>query len=249
MVRTRLLLVACLAAGLPACASLTSPARVHALKPGQNYWLDYDATRRGTVVAADGGATRSCAEPSPDMALQLVADIQANMEYQDVDAQAKGSVATTAVKLAERSQMLLFFREALYRVCEISLNTDLSDEQIVQLYGQIVRTALLLGSDKAIEADVEKLRLDLMAKAQQIQATQQQIEQARQSRESARLAQLEAELAQLNKEKQALAEQAMAVSVQKQQEATEVAKALQQAQLPAANDDAPAAGSAGPGKP
>jgi hypothetical protein len=238
MVPSRLLLIACLAAGLPACASLTSPARVHELKPGQNYWLDYDASRRGTVVAAGGNSTRSCAEPSPDMALQLVADIQANMEYQGVDAQAKGAVATTAVKLAERSQMLLFFREALYRVCEISLNTDLSDEQIVQLYEQIVRTALLLGSDKAIEADVEKLRLDLMAKAQQIQATQQQIEQARQAQEGVRAAQLESELLQLNREKEALARQALAVSAQKQQEATEVAQALQQAQrLPAANDD------------
>jgi hypothetical protein len=247
MARIRFLFVPCLLLGLSACASLTSPARVHELKPGQNNWLDYDATRRGTVVTG-GSATRSCAEPSPDMALELVADIQANMDYQGVDAAAQGSVATTAVKLAERSQMLLFFREALYRVCEISLNTDLSDEQIVKLYEQIVRTALLLGSDKAIEADVEKLKLDLTAKAQEIQDKQLQIEQARMARESARLAELEAELKLLRQDQASLALQARAVSAQKQVEANQVAQVLQDAgNLPAANDDSAAAPDGTPG--
>ena len=40
-------------------------------------------------------------------------------------------MAINVVKLAERSQMVLFFREALYRVCEVSLNENI-DVVVIQ---------------------------------------------------------------------------------------------------------------------
>lgn len=151
---------------LSGCSSMTSPARVHALADGKGYWFDYDATRRGTVLVGQDPATqkfafRSCAEPAPDVALSLASKIESQLSYKEISGQAKGELAINAVKLADRSQMVMFFREALFRLCEISINQNLNNSEITVLYTQIINTALRLGSEKAIDADILSIKANL----------------------------------------------------------------------------------------
>lgn len=151
---------------LAGCSSLTSPARVHALADGKGYWIDYDASRRGTVLVGQDPATqkfafRSCAEPAPDVALSFASKIESQLSYKEITGQAKGDLAISAVKLADRSQMVMFFREALFRLCEISVNQSLTNGEISVLYTKIIDTALRLGSDKAIDADIQIAKANL----------------------------------------------------------------------------------------
>lgn len=158
-----------LALGIPllsGCAGLTSPARMHELGDGKGYWFDYDASRRGTVLVGQDPKTqkfafRSCAEPAPDVALSLASKIESQLSYKEISGQAKGDLAINAVKLADRSQMVMFFREALFRLCEISINQNLSNGEITGLYTEIIKTALRLGSDKAIDADILQIKANL----------------------------------------------------------------------------------------
>lgn len=149
------------------CASLTSPARMSRLQPGHSYWFDYDASRRGMVLAitndkAGNAVVRTCAEPAPDVAMQIAANasLEANTPGA-TSASAGGTAAQAARILSERTQMVMFFREALFRVCEISLNQDLSSEHVVTLYQHIIDTALKLGSDKAFEVDMVRAVAEL----------------------------------------------------------------------------------------
>ena len=149
------------------CASITSPARKSQLVPGHSYWFDYDASRRGMVMAvtqdaAGGAIVRTCAEPAPDVAMQMAANAHLDVKSTgSTSAAAGGTTAQVARVLSERTQMVMFFREALFRVCEISLNQNLDSAHVVKLYEHIINTALKLGSDKAFEVELLQAKADL----------------------------------------------------------------------------------------
>ncbi|KGD60745.1 hypothetical protein T9A_02222 [Alcanivorax jadensis T9] len=137
-------------ASLSGCSHFTSPARVERLESGDSYWMDYNAYRRGTLVlnrAEQDGTSRivTCSEPAPDAAMELVNKFEANIKAEDVDL-AKGKVELTskAVDLAKRTQMINFLRESLYRLCELSMNTDLSAAQMKDMYEGVSEAAVEL---------------------------------------------------------------------------------------------------------
>lgn len=159
-------IIALLVVAATGCASLTSPARVHKLEAGSSYWFDYEGSRRGMILVAvadaKGGAViRSCAEPSPDVALALEASGRASGSYQGADAGVAAGGRQIIDRLGERTQMVMFFREALFRVCEMSLNQNLGTEQVAALYKDIIRTALLLGSNKALDIESTRAQREL----------------------------------------------------------------------------------------
>lgn len=188
---------------LGGCASLTAPARLHKLEPGQSYWFDYDASRRGmvlTAVAGPGGEVlvRSCAEPAPDIAFQMAAQADLRLHAEPGPVASGGGAGGQAARLlSERSQMVMFFREALFRVCELSLNQNLSAEQLGRLYDQIISTALKLGSDKAFEVDLIAARAEL----ERAELARLQADKAVQEREAA-LQQARGEVARMRAERE-----------------------------------------------
>ena len=132
---------------LSGCAVM-NPTRVHVLKPNQPYVVDTDASRRAILVIPrpDGTGVYVCAEPSPDVALQITNQIlaQAALQNQNVSAQVQVQFATTVVELAKRSQTLMFLREAMFRLCEQSINQNLNAQQVMSLYDEAMKTALTL---------------------------------------------------------------------------------------------------------
>lgn len=139
---------------LSGCTHITSPARKHALDLNTPYWLDYDASRRGTLIAPASMTVKTCSEPSPDVALNLVAKIQASLKKPEAgEISGTADFNTAVVKLAERTQMVMFLRESLYRLCEQSMNNNLSKDEILSAYIKVIETAKLI-----TETDREKAK-------------------------------------------------------------------------------------------
>ena len=150
------------------CAMFTSPARQHALEPDTTYWFDYTADRRGALMARRGTDMVYCAEPSPDVALDLVSsmNLEADLPQDAASAKIASETRQEVVQLAKRSQMLMFLRESLYRLCELSINQDLSPEEVVRQYELVIKTAQELAMAEmkeaersVLEAEAELLRV------------------------------------------------------------------------------------------
>jgi hypothetical protein len=124
------------------CAHLTPPARSHELESPKGYWLDYDATRRGALILPGNTAFKTCAEPSPDVALTLVSKMEGSLKATGVDnIHASAEFNAMVVQLAKRTQMVMFLREAMYRLCEQSLNNRFDKEDILLTYTKILDAA------------------------------------------------------------------------------------------------------------
>lgn len=131
---------------LSGCASMTAPARTHPLDPSKPYVVDYDASRRGAYILPADGSLKVCAEPAPDVALESITKIIAELKLADpnVDAKTQLEFQQKVVELAGRTQLVLVLRESLYRLCEQGANGQLNSEQIASLYKQALDTVLKL---------------------------------------------------------------------------------------------------------
>ena len=140
---------------LTGCASLRSPARIHALTPNAPYLVDFDASRRGALLLPrpDGKGMMYCSEPSPDVAynsvLSLVASVQTSNP--NVDASTQLQFQQSVVELAQRTETIQFLREALYRLCEQSLNGTMSQAAVEQEYDNALKTALALARGRPVQ--------------------------------------------------------------------------------------------------
>lgn len=126
----------------------------------------------------------SCSEPAPDAAMELVNKFEGQLKAKDVEL-AKGKVELTsnAVDLAKRTQMINFLRESLYRLCELSMNTDLSADQMKNMYEGVSKAAVELVKLEITKAqseiDKEKTKqskLNLIESFVEKGATPEQIE-------------------------------------------------------------------------
>lgn len=92
------------------------------------------------------------------MALEAVTRIlaEAKTNGSNIDAKAEAEFRTAVVQLSKTQTSIRFLRESLYRICEQSVNQNLSAEQVTKLYELAITTAL-----KLAEADVAKNQADL----------------------------------------------------------------------------------------
>jgi hypothetical protein len=150
------------------CATFTSPAREHQLQEGKIYWFDYDASRRGAILVPHYQKKNIaiCAEPSPDVALEVLDKFKADVAVNEVKAGAEAEVQEKVIQLAKRSQTLMFLRESLYRLCELSLNYQLDDKEVQKLYEKVIDAAgkmaaveLLNAEQSKIEAETKQLKI------------------------------------------------------------------------------------------
>lgn len=141
---------------LTGCAGFTSPARKHVLEENTTYWFDYDASRRGAFIIPSAQQIRMCAEPSPDVALQILDKFKLTVPVENIPVSGQVDISQQIIQLAGRGQSILFLREALYRLCEISLNQELTDDQILNMYKQVIEV-----SSKLAEAELKKAEAEL----------------------------------------------------------------------------------------
>lgn len=159
---------------LSGCSALTPPARVQAIdKQEKIFWFDYDASRRGGILYKfDEGEMeknprplRYCAEPTPDIALSILSDLKLGKQDGSV---ANASLNASVVKLAERTQMVQFLRESLYRLCEQSLNENIPYGEVKNAYLAVINAALAMAeADRDI---AKKEALEAAQKAEELKA-------------------------------------------------------------------------------
>lgn len=119
--------------------------------------LDYDATQRGAFVSVvplpDGGERRQIlAEPSPDVVLATTYELLAKLDYKEVSGELSVRVAEAVSQLGKRTQMIMFLRESLYRLAEMSHNSTLTTEQQTSLFKEVLGAALSLVEIERIQA-------------------------------------------------------------------------------------------------
>jgi hypothetical protein len=137
---------------LTGCASFTSPARKHELDVSKPYWFDYDATRRGAILFPSSASVTVCSEPSPDVALDIVNKLKLEAEAEKIQTKGKveSDISEQVVQLAKRTQTIMFLRESLYRLCELSGNRKLTNDEVIAQYSKVIDAARSLA-----EAELE----------------------------------------------------------------------------------------------
>jgi hypothetical protein len=99
------------------------------------------ADRREVYVKADGSIV---AEPPPDVfeevttALNFLASASVAGEVDAAELAVGFSTVRDAMQLAERSQALLYFRDASYRLAEARINNHLTHEEYSSLFKQLI---------------------------------------------------------------------------------------------------------------
>ena len=142
---------------LGGCASMTNPTRLHELRPDSSYAIDMDATRRAAYVIRKDQPIGICAEPAPDVSVEFVSRIMAEVQSQKggIDSKAQAELQSKAIELAGRTQTVLFLRESLYRLCEQGLNGNLDPEHVKELYSIALQTALKLAEKDLLQEKKE----------------------------------------------------------------------------------------------
>lgn len=134
------------------CASMRAPTAIHPIESADKpTFIDLDATRRGYVIIPrpDKKGYLVLGEPAPDAALATVDRILAEASLKStaaggtpLDVKAELEFRTAIVQLAQKSQSILFLREALYRISELAVNGAISQEQVAKLYDEAILTSL-----------------------------------------------------------------------------------------------------------
>lgn len=135
MYREILALTAC-AAALTGCNTFTPPSQMKSVKEDGVYWMSYNSDRRGAMVVRGSAQMKVCAEPAPDTASNFESEIK--LVKKEVG-EASGNAGQSVVILPGRNSTVLTLREALYRLCELSVNrADVPPDRIMSAYDKVI---------------------------------------------------------------------------------------------------------------
>ena len=156
------------------CANFSPTSSANSLESGKSYWLSYDASRRGALVIAEGQKIKTCAEPAPDVALSFVNTLKGSLSTPSgVSATGvEAALNATAQALAGRDDVVLLAREALFRICEASINGNIKSEDVKPLFQdvfeqvkQIAVEQAKTAKSKAVEAEAEVQKAKLKSES------------------------------------------------------------------------------------
>lgn len=151
-----------------ACTNFSAPAKVTRIDPREHgYWFQYSAGRRGATSvpkSQDGSGIMLCAEPVPDVALEHTNSVLAKVDIpESASAEVKAEFASSVVQLAGRTQTVLLLREAMYRLCEQSINGNIGADAVAELFKSILETTILMGRADVLTSGA-KLKPDAATK-------------------------------------------------------------------------------------
>lgn len=109
------------------------------------YFIDYDATRRGSVLEIDYGTgdIKFISEPPPDVALTLTKELSAKANIAEkVNAELQYKTIQSIAQLGQRTAAVNILRDAMYKLSELKLNHKTIDDTTYKLFDKILQTAL-----------------------------------------------------------------------------------------------------------
>lgn len=143
---------------ISACSAFYPPVNRGALEDGKSHWFVYDSNYRGAIVIS-GGGRKFCAEPSPDTAVTGNIDVKIDVDKASVvDASVGLSAASALTRLSERSQAILVLRESMYRLCEQSINGNMSDNDYLDAFKETLNAVKLIFKTELKIAEGEENR-------------------------------------------------------------------------------------------
>lgn len=145
------------------CSVPQRKANVLKVDPAGVTAISYPTELRGAYFIKKGSDIRVCAEPTPDVSLESLQKLTANLKVnssatKNVDSKIAAELNTKVIQLAGRTELLLLARELLYRACEISLNTEISDESVLTIYSRVADLVSDLGKGDRASAEADLLR-------------------------------------------------------------------------------------------
>jgi hypothetical protein len=145
---------------------------VHRLDEANATVVRFQAQDRAAFVLDPASTAKFCAEPSPDIAQDILKKALVSAEV-DVFDYVKGGTKIDAsktarvVELAGRTELLMLIREMLYRLCEMSINVG-DDTERFNLLSKKYQSVLNLASEIAqadtarATAQADEARTDLL---------------------------------------------------------------------------------------
>lgn len=169
VLRTLIVMFAIILCG---CATFSAPSSEKELKPNQSYWMSYDATRRGSVIVAGDSTVKTCSEPAPDVAMSFANALKGDFKVTD-KASATGvdaALNATAMALAGRDDVVLLAREALFRICEASINGTINESDVKTLFEDVFKQV-----EAIAVAQASKARSDAAAEQSKTEQLKEQL--------------------------------------------------------------------------
>lgn len=147
---------------LGGCSALGGKTDIDNLGDAKVTVVSYEAESRGAYFAHAGVDAKYCAEPPPDVALnrslELAGKFSGETQGVELSAEARAALASNAVQLAGRTQLVLLARELLYRTCELALNGHLSSADVKTNYAKVVELVELLGTAEVADSEQRLLQ-------------------------------------------------------------------------------------------
>lgn len=130
----------------------------HKLDENQAYWFNYDATKRGGILLPNTGKYKVVSEPSPDVVMNELSKLLLDGSYQLVSGGVQTDFQRQAVELGKRSITVMFLRESLFRLVELSINRDISEIELLKRYDKVIEAAkeLALADRDAVRTTLAK---------------------------------------------------------------------------------------------
>jgi hypothetical protein len=146
-----------------------SGCAIHKLNDnGSNaYMIKYDSNSRGQFFFPDDKKMKLISEPSPDTVLQSTYAFTGKMNYQSVTGEVSANLTSQALQLGQRTEMIMFLRETMFRLSEAGNNAGWSPKDYKDLYNKIIKAAVILAQTEQTEAESNKTNAVTKAQAQQ----------------------------------------------------------------------------------
>lgn len=157
-----ILLVSC--SGKKNHSTRATPLAMFASQQKSAYLVDYDASRRGSIVYIDyeKGTLNIISEPPPDAMVSALTELVGSLKFkEDVDASMSQKLTETITDLSKKSNSDNILRDALYRINEYKLNFGKFDAESVQLYMEALSVAKEIASKegKVLENQIIENRI------------------------------------------------------------------------------------------
>lgn len=118
--------------------------------------IDYGVERRGAyIIRNNEGKYTIVSEPSPDAAKEITTSLglSADTINEIAGLKVQGEYANKVIDLAKRSQTIQVLREALFRLSEMSANSNLGNEEKVKVFNKVLDTIVLMAVTEFSNSD------------------------------------------------------------------------------------------------
>ena len=161
------------------CRTFTKPAHAKSFHDDKVLWMDFDATRRGAVLISTNTAYKVVFEPTPDVAMGVVAEIVTKFSITNqISAENSVKITESLTSLGEVTTTVKALRESLFRISELAANNQINPEQTETLYKEALKTMIKLAEAQANKSDPKNLMTQLKTREAELEIKRTELKTA-----------------------------------------------------------------------